>query len=1377
MSIPIPAAPTNLDNEYNYTISGGYVVITNCKTISAASRFQGSITYTIQRAAGIPDMQMSRDLAVSMTIRDEGQEPVADQSNILHAQLNTRVNLREVDKQAVSFHDEWQSVWGAKPDDADDYVYMIWGFGASITPANQPYSVHFSDTPGEGELVAYTAASSVGSISYRSITQNMRGLTEPTYTMDAFHAWQSGGGSVPQALALVRYPKSEILDGEEHVLTNTAQVTVTSDDGIDSDQTDTMQATYTFKPVQFSLPPGLSTFSKTEGWPNVNTGGLEFLEAGLSTQMGPYSTIVVATGYASTLSDGADPTKAESYGDPNKPYLIEVTDEYFYLTDEENASVELGDGDYEIPDLTLEADYYAYKANLTKGVYELVSDWTGSFSPIDVYGKFSTGWVKLGTLTSYSPFTFESEYEGAEQTSDWHRINLPSGCLGVRASMSTTAARASIRITVRPTLFPTDRVKAWAESAPTSSAGVRSRYLGDVSSGRAISSSGDYLLSTGWDSTPNTYRARISEQDMAQYGRVVAHDYVAKQLTGFQKESSMEKTATFSNNSARKRIEITYRLTAYERTYYSGSDPEPNYLIANGIIDPQEDGTFYDLLPKGVEPDPDTVTASIYVARNRTLSPYDDEGSEGPIVSGVDVKPNWNGTGRTMLIVHVENPEHLACSYKDTYSGVYSGFGINFRAYYSWEAMQDYGKNLVNLAAYMSGNDSIIHGWPDDHTIGGMRWTDLNEDGVYGDGAPTNVLYASNTLEVNAATTAEASLSKRVRGGDTLGWVDGVLDGDVRLNAGDDYEYRLRYATGRGSTGKDIIFYDSLETYSPEGDAPDAGSASWKGEFQGIDVSQMIDRGVDAKIYYSTVENLDIPSHQDLSEAAVWSLEAPTDLADVTAIAIDCTTASDGTPFLLLEEQSLVAIVSMKVPDDESWVGAQCAKDAYAFNQIYSAGIISNDLGEVTSDQLIHNEYTKVGLITPLANVPVEKVWDVPEGTAVPDSVTVRLLADGEAVTVDGEEVTAELTADGDWAYTFEGLVKYDEDGERIAYTVEEDVPDGYQYDTAGDMDEGFTVTNEPMEPVEAPIAITKILEGRGFQDGDAFTFQIDPADGAPMPDGADEDGQVTIEPAEGGEAEVDFGTATFDVAGTYVYTIAEVAGDDPDIEYGADEVAATVEVTRGSDGKLSATVAYSPDGAVITNTYYEPVEVVPAATKILEGRGLAAGEFSFELLDAEGSVIQTATNAADGSVTFEPLAFGLADLATAPAAEADAPAEDDGADEPVDGSAADARTFSYTIREVKGSLENVTYDTQEITLTITLSKQDGKLVAEAAYTPDAATFTNTYAPPEGQADGGSGGKMPATGDGAPLAPLAAVACTSLAILALVARRMGRERG
>lgn len=139
------------------------------------------------------------------------------------------------------------------------------------------------------------------------------------------------------------------------------------------------------------------------------------------------------------------------------------------------------------------------------------------------------------------------------------------------------------------------------------------------------------------------------------------------------------------------------------------------------------------------------------------------------------------------------------------------------------------------------------------------------------------------------------------------------------------------------------------------------------------------------------------------------------------------------------------------------------------------------------------------------------------------------------------------------------------------------------------------------------------------------------------------------------------------------------------------------IKVTDDGAGHLSAEII-KPVDLVFKNSYSASATTATiGARKVLEGRDLAAGEFEFVLLDADGKAVRTARNAADGSVTFDAIEY------SAPGA------------------------YTYTIAEGAGNAGGVTYDGRrhEVKVTV-IDNGAGALVATVEYA-DEATFVNTY--------------------------------------------------
>lgn len=248
---------------------------------------------------------------------------------------------------------------------------------------------------------------------------------------------------------------------------------------------------------------------------------------------------------------------------------------------------------------------------------------------------------------------------------------------------------------------------------------------------------------------------------------------------------------------------------------------------------------------------------------------------------------------------------------------------------------------------------------------------------------------------------------------------------------------------------------------------------------------------------------------------------------------------------------------------------------------------------------------------------------------------------------------------------------------------------------TAADLT--FTNTYTPTATT-ATITGTKALTGRDLAEGE-FSFDL-----------KDADGNVVQTVQNGADGTFGFAPLQLDKVGTYVYTVSERAGATANgVTYDTMVFTATVTVTENAETHaLETQVAYSKGGkaadAVAFSNSYAPAatEVKLGASKVLSGEDLKEGQFSFQLKDADGKVLQTAKNAADGTVGFKAISY----------------------DKP--------GAYRYSISEVNDAQKNVTYDAAEHQVTVTVTDDGaGHLVATVTYDGDVApVFKNTYTPP-----------------------------------------------
>ena len=172
-------------------------------------------------------------------------------------------------------------------------------------------------------------------------------------------------------------------------------------------------------------------------------------------------------------------------------------------------------------------------------------------------------------------------------------------------------------------------------------------------------------------------------------------------------------------------------------------------------------------------------------------------------------------------------------------------------------------------------------------------------------------------------------------------------------------------------------------------------------------------------------------------------------------------------------------------------------------------------------------------------------------------------------------------------------------------------------------------------------------------------------------------------------------------VGRTMTYTLKEIHGTDPHMIYSTQKYTVTVTIEDLLDGRIEASYTITDESGTavttpsFTNTYDLDAVTVPiSGIKHLTGRNLNAGEFSFQLFNADsagnilGSALQTVTNGANGVFTFRELEFNT------------------------------TGQYHYVVKEVTGQLGGITYNTDRYLVTIDVANDHaGSLTATTTVT------------------------------------------------------------
>lgn len=283
------------------------------------------------------------------------------------------------------------------------------------------------------------------------------------------------------------------------------------------------------------------------------------------------------------------------------------------------------------------------------------------------------------------------------------------------------------------------------------------------------------------------------------------------------------------------------------------------------------------------------------------------------------------------------------------------------------------------------------------------------------------------------------------------------------------------------------------------------------------------------------------------------------------------------------------------------------------------------------------------------------------------------------------------------------GVTNDVEPSRTVSFTVTDDGEGNLRVFRKSDGDVAFTFTNTyNVTPVETrvtdQITATKSLTGRDLKEGE-FSFELVEGNDVVATGTNAADGTIAMSPIE------------YTAAGKHTYTLREVPGDAGNgITYDGKTYTIETVVKDNGDGTLGVEHKLKDVDEAKFNNGYKPnpdefsVTDEIKVTKVLTGRDMTEGEFSFELVEGEGKdakVVATGKNAADGTITMSAVKY------TKPG------------------------KHTYTLREANGGTtsKGITYSDAKYTIETTITDNgDGTLKAEHVLKgTKPAEFKNTY--------------------------------------------------
>lgn len=1079
LSLAVPEAPDQ-SGVFQYYLEKGdteatdddYYIIINTRKLSAAS--QGYIDGTIGQL--VPHTIKDRATGYFATLNASLQvatetTTIGKEAESLTAHVDTGTRISNSQKNAGGYYDTYPSNFPSqlKPANPDDYYYVVWSASVYVPgTVNQPGVITFTDTTtshqegGTATVLGYT----INGVTHEGTnTNSVSGTLFDGFT-PVVHSIHSTRHYVT---VYTSYPKSEFpkVHEQDYFVNNNITFTMTGkDDAVATVLTSSDRQNIRTRVVEAGYP-GRYNFWK-DGNTTYQKGLLDLLDNRPVTV--DYSVSGVGYSHASIKTDEVGGTS---------DYQITITDDKGWLdnqTDLTDQDVEFAYLNFSAPDAykysKLEKDvasifYEDAVGSLRSGpvkageyAYQLTKDYS-KFPTYTVKGKTATGnYVDMGTVSFESGKPVITTKNGA--TASGTVLRFPRGITNYQVVMDTNLSGLRYRFIAGMTIKPSDRVKAYVEKISGEQAEPRISVYNQA----------------------NVVVSKPSNQVLYQDSERGV-DY----LKDFRVRVDLDKElTTYANDVPNRNIRLKYTSTA-NIAFSTTSLATVREAIKDGLYKEEKQTTWYDLLPEGVVPDLETV-----------------KGRPGDSVTNTRLVPNYKNTGRTLMIVDmnltpdykVVNPTGLGYQLMDRPT-------LTFDANYSWYNAKNYGVDPRNIVAYQSSNTKFgtVKGWqgePDDPQ-GGRNGESKEAVGEFAD-AMTNLdsesdsnsfIYAQDTTNLEVDTSAVSSLVKEVAVNGNGLYGDGRAENNARtVYEGSVYDYRIGTTAAPGSTLRDIVFYDILETYVPKAVDTDYQDEQWKGTFQSIDLSELEEKGIKPVVYYSTTQNLHISetdrSQTDLSDRAIWSTTAPADKSTITAIAVDARRKTDGSEFTLQENDSISAYLRMKAPMVDDIRGGNEKEDyydkvlengqkesgwtggAHAYNNVKMSSIMQS-VGR-TENLLVEYNYVKVGLRP--YNLTVKKTWDDDRNRdrIRPDQAVVRLYANGKVT-----EKAATLSEENEWKYTWNDVPYTDENGRVITYSVKEDSMTGYEMklDSVTTTDDGRTYAIRNVhEPERVSIKGTK---------------------------------------------------------------------------------------------------------------------------------------------------------------------------------------------------------------------------------------------------------------------------------------------------------------
>ena len=861
---------TGLDLTISYTASPwdipGGAIDENGKYVDGYDFYKGTVPVTVtmdQTLDGTIDLTTSKELTLEMHTLNTPSSSKSDYGTFY----------------------QWDTSWGEKPADADDYFYVKWqlhGYWGS-SKNNQPFSWSWSeDTVHDGTIVCYNNGSQ----------------TEPTHSQTSNPGQYSSTNSYDYVV--MKYPVSLLKNIPEFglVLKNEAVLNVTMKSGYQTSQR--VGDSITIYDAQY--PQGeFDKWNRQSGVMDVNGGQEDILDDKKdisldwtvrykgASRVDPVTwdednQRYIAKKRTISFTDGEPGDVLYSSGEPAAKYIWEPV----------TGNVALTDNDYSFT--SLEINLTEYDSRQEDGV------WTGTYEHSN-----KDDYEKLDVYVRYRNSSDYVFYKSVKALYSYTSVTLPDDVVGYKVEHDTGFYSTDMIVRCCMDLHPTKYVQTLVQD--------------DVNKGTTslIKNVATCDIWNTGDENKTSFFHATSNSGGANPANKVIYELNVSDTT--------QKTAKYAA-SKNKTIFDVNRGTQDNPIYIAGW----NYNSSSRKKQIKT-GTFYDLLPAGTTVDVNTlfgipITGNTYSMSNEADS-YDTYKNSASVIDPAyyDVRfiSNYEGSGRTMMVINFATPDNMKAT----------GMQFWYLLHNTYENVIENGTTVENDVAFVNTTEGAVV--PYSRTEGQSVVTESKYYDSIQAVRPDFTSYAADSTNYIPVDAFSWGFTKAVKT-----QTEYETSGTTIPN--NEYTYRLSYSQSDYAKSSDIVFYDILEHGANRKD--ESGNkafkeSQWHGTLKDINVKSAEEKLTDGSatlhckpvVYYATKDRRSFTgSDYDVTNTATWSTEKPADAAKITAVAVDCSKNTDGTDFVMNGRQVLEIYVTMTAPTDASCFG----KTAYNEGVVYS---------------------------------------------------------------------------------------------------------------------------------------------------------------------------------------------------------------------------------------------------------------------------------------------------------------------------------------------------------------------------------------------------------------------------------------------------------